>query len=163
MAFAGQLARALAPIRARIANLIVRGVVRLVDDSKRFQVLQTELLALETRDGVERWQAYGLSSRPHPDAEVLVLFPGGSRSHAIAVAVDDRRHRPTGLAAGEVVVYTDEGTAVALRRGQLLELAGDRIEGGAATHVLLSSGTSSIRIEPGRIVLTADQIDLETP
>lgn len=116
------LARLLAPLRTRIANLLARGVVRLVDDAGGLQAVQLGVLAGETRDGAERFQEYGFSARPHPGAEAVVLFVGGRRDHPVVVAVDDRRHRKRGLAAGETCLYTDEGDYVLLKRGRIVEV-----------------------------------------
>lgn len=115
-----QLHRLLAPLRTRLANLLARAVVQLVDDAPKMQVLQLGVLTDETRSGVERIQQYGLTSVPLEGAEALVVFLGGRRDHGIAVAVDDRRHRMKDLAPGEVALYTDEGAAVHLKRGRIV-------------------------------------------
>jgi phage baseplate assembly protein V len=102
---------------ARIANLVSRAIVKRVDDGKKVQALQLGLLHDETRDNVERFQNYGFTSVPLAGAEAVVLFVGGYRDHGLTVMVDDRRYRLTGLAAGEVAIYTDEGDRVVLQRG----------------------------------------------
>lgn len=118
----------LRPIRNRLANMLGRALVRLVDDAQGLQVQQLDLLDTETRSGCERFQAYGFTSHPHPGAEAVVLFVGGRRDHGLVIAVDDRRYRLTGLAPGEAALYTDEGDYVHLQRGRIVEVkAGTKV------------------------------------
>lgn len=109
------LIRALLPVTTRVANMVSRGVVRRVDDAKQVQELQVELLADETRDGVERLQPYGLTSVPEADAECVVIFVGGRRDHGFAVAVDDRRYRVK-VEKGEVALYDKTGSKLVLKK-----------------------------------------------
>lgn len=104
-----QLEHVLRPLRLRIANMIVRGVVHLPDDAKKLQKLQVGGLAGETIDGAEHFQPYGFSSVPLAGAEHVTIFPNGDRSHPITIATSDRRYRPTGGEAGEVTVYNHTG------------------------------------------------------
>ena len=111
------MARVLAPLQRRIALMVGRALVRFVDDSSQFQQLQVDLLEGETRDQVERVQQYGFTSHPLPGAEAVAVCVAGSRDHVVVVAVDDRRFRLTGLAEGEVALYTDEGDVLHFKRG----------------------------------------------
>lgn len=118
----------LAPLQRQVAMMAARAVVRLVNDREARQRLQLEILADELQDDVERAQDYGFTSHPLPGCDAFLLCSGGSREQAVAVAVDDRRHRPRDLAAGEVALYTDEGDRVVLRRGRVVEVtAGARV------------------------------------
>lgn len=153
------LSRLLAPLRNRVANMISRAVVRLADDSGDLQTLQLDVLDGETRDGIERLQQYGFTSVPLDGAEAAVLFVGGRRDHGLAVAVDDRRHRLSGLAPGEVALYHKDGAKVLLKAdgsievtpkaGQDVKLAGgsakvarvgDAVNGGTLTGAVPSGG-----------------------
>jgi len=130
-------------LQASVATRIVRGVLKLVNDAPALQELQAALLRGEVADGLERFQQYGLTSHPHPDAEVLVLRLGAGADHGIVIAVDDRRYRLTGLEQGEVALYDDEGSYVKLRRGGLATVHapnGLSLEGGTARIVLNDSG-----------------------
>jgi phage gp45-like len=102
----------LAPLRNQLANLVARAVVQLVNDGAKLQVVQLGVLEGETRAGCERFQEYGFTSVPLPGAEAVVLFVGGRRDHALVVAVDDRRHRPTDLEAGDSALYHHAGPRV---------------------------------------------------
>jgi phage gp45-like len=105
-------------MQRRISMAIGRAVLRGVDDSGGLQRLQLSLYAEETRDQVDRVQPFGLSTMPLPGAEVVVVSVGGGRDHPVAVVVDDRRFRPTGLQNGEVCLYS-------ARAGQRITLLAD--------------------------------------
>jgi phage baseplate assembly protein V len=126
------LNKLIAPLRTRIANLVSRAVVSLVDDSKKMQLLQLGVLTDESRDDVERFQNYGFTSVPLEGAEAVVVFVGGRRDHGLAIAVEDRRYRLRNLESGEVAVYTDQGDSIVIRRGGTVEVT-------AATKVVVDS------------------------
>lgn len=110
------------PLQVRLANLVARAVIQRVDDSVKMQLLQLGVRADETRGKVERFQNYGFTSVPLEGAEAVVLFVGGTRDHGLVVAVDDRAHRLTGLAAGEVAVYDQTGSHITLKANGDIEL-----------------------------------------
>lgn len=94
--------RLLEPLHRRIMLMVGRAVLRAAAADGGLQVT---LLADETRAGVEHVQPYGLSTRPLGGAEAIIFSVGGNRDHPLAVVVDDPRHRPAGLAAGEVCLH----------------------------------------------------------
>lgn len=102
------------PLVRRIMLLFSRGVVTLVDDGPGLQTVQVNLLKGETRDGLERFQEYGLTSVPHDGAEAVAAFVGGNRDHGVILAVADRRYRLRGLKAGQVALYDSSGTVILL-------------------------------------------------
>jgi phage baseplate assembly protein V len=131
-----QLSRFLRPLQVRLANSIARAVVQLVDDSTKQQLVQLGVLAGEDVGDGEHFQAYGFSSVPLPGAEAVVLFPNGDRGHPLVVAIADRRHRPTGGAPGEVVVYNDTGARIDITKDGDIVLTpapGRRVRLGSAT------------------------------
>jgi phage baseplate assembly protein V len=95
--------------------MVARAVVRVVDDTPSRQRLQVRALEDEDIDDGERWQQYGFSSVPLTGADAVVLFPGGDRGHPLVIAVDDRRHRPSGGDPGDVVVYHHDGARIHLQ------------------------------------------------
>lgn len=111
----------LAPWRAKLSNLISRGVVSRVDDSPGIQELQVALLADETRDELEHFQVYGVSSTPPRGAECVVIFPGGDRSAGFVVATGDRRYRVR-VAEGGCAIYDSTGSQVVLGADGHIEL-----------------------------------------
>lgn len=117
-----ELGRVLDPIKRRIANMLARGVVALVNDDSKIQTIQSTFLANETRDGIERFQQYGFTGVPLAGAEAIAVFLNGARDNPIIICVDDKRYRLKGLAGGEVALYTDEGDSIILKRGNNIEI-----------------------------------------
>lgn len=114
-----QVRRLMAPYLRLCRMMVARGVVKLINDSLKMQEVQITLLADEVKADVERFQNYGLTSHPLPGAEAAVMFVGGSRDHGMVIAIDDRRYRLKGLAAGEVALYDDLGQKVHLKRDMI--------------------------------------------
>lgn len=115
----------LAPLKRRVDLMLSRAIITLVNDDPKLQGLQITLLAGEVADDIERFQEYGFSSVPEKGAEAIALAVGGNRNHLVVVATDDRRYRPTGLQAGDVVNYNSAGAKVLLRGPAVLIGAGD--------------------------------------
>lgn len=119
----------LAPLARRLRLMIGRSTITLTNDNKKLQELQVTILSDDVGDEIERFQEYGFTSRPKSGAEAIILCVGGSRAHAIAVAVDDRRYRLKPLAEGEVALYTDEGDYIHFKRGHVIEvMAGAKVK-----------------------------------
>lgn len=127
----------------RVAMANTRGRMALVDDTKKLQQVQVELLADEVKDNVERFQQYGFTSVPLVGAEALCVFLGGGRDHGIVFAIDDRRYRLTGLENGDVALYTDEGAKIVLGRNQQITVTCDTLVFDAS-HVELNGDTVAI-------------------
>jgi len=104
---------------ARALGMIMRAVVTRVTDSTEAQEVQGQVLRDEVLD-LERIQSYGMTAVPQVGAEAVVVFLGGSRSNGVVIAVEDRRYRLTGLAAGEVALYDDQGQKVHLKRDKIV-------------------------------------------
>ena len=112
----------------KLRLMVSRAIVKLVGDDKKLQELQVSLLDEEARAIVERFQQYGFTSVPFPEAEAIALSVGGSRSHMVVLAVDDRRYRKKEMEEGEVALYTDEGDYIILKRGKIIEVhAGEKL------------------------------------
>lgn len=107
---------------ADLRNLIGRALLALVDDARKMQEVQVELLDGESRAVAERFQDYGFTSVPEEGAEAIALAVGGSRSHMVVVAVDDRRYRKRDLKPGEVCVYSKFGDYVLLKADGTIEV-----------------------------------------
>lgn len=149
--------RMISPLKHRVAMMVARAVVTLVDDARGLQALQLSGLADELLEGAERMQDYGFTSHPHPGAEAVVVFPGGLRSHPLIVALGDRRHRLKDLQPGEVAIYDDQGQVVVLGRDGVRLESPLRVEI-VAPEVAVTAETS-VRIEAPSILLKGD-VDL---
>jgi phage gp45-like len=96
---------------------MIRGIVITVLEGliKRFSASGR---AGETIGNREYMQHYGYTSRPKPGAEIIIINEG---NHYLAIASDDRRYR-LAVEEGEVALYTDEGDAVHMKRGNNIEV-----------------------------------------
>jgi len=148
------------PYARRIRLTVSRGIVRLVSDALKLQEVQIALLADETRDGVERFQNYGLTSVPLSGAEGVFLSVGGSRDHGIVIAIDDRRYRLKDLQAGEVALYDDQGQVIKLKRGKAIEITGcDTLTATCAVSATITAPKANI-IASTKITLTTPLLDV---
>jgi phage baseplate assembly protein V len=147
--------RILGPIRRRLAHLVARAVVTLVNDTAKMQTLQLGLLADEALDAAEHWQPYGVTYKPHAGAEALVLAVGGHRAHSVVIACADRRYRLTGLEDGEVALYSDEGDKVHLKRGRVIEVVTETLNISASTAVNFDTPVINTT---GQILSAGDQV-----
>lgn len=139
--FLTQLEHVLRPIRNAVRSTVARAVVHLVNDAKKLQLVQAGALAGETIDDAEHHQPYGFSSVPLDGAEAILVFPNGDRGHPIAVAVSDRRHRPTDGEPGEVSVYNNAGARVTLTKD------GDiKIRAAPGRQVMVDDGSGAVAI-----------------
>lgn len=126
---------------------VARAVVSLVDDNKKMQALQLQLLTREIRENVERFQNYGFTAKPHPGAEGVVVFVGGNRDHGLCIVVDDRRYRLKGLEDGEVAIYTDEGDKIHLKRNRVIEVTTETFRVNAGTKFEINTPLFEVNAE----------------
>lgn len=98
--------RLLQPLRTRLANIVNRAIVNLINDSKAFQLAQVSIYAGEVHENVEHPQEYGLASNCPPSGAVAVtLCPQGSRDQILAITVANPAVRKKDMAVGEVALY----------------------------------------------------------
>lgn len=131
---------AMAPIANKIAMMVAKAVVRLVNDAGGRQILQAEILQGELRDNIERAQNYGFTSNPLAGADAIIVCCGGAREQAIAIVVDDRRYR-VNLQPGEVAIYDDRGNSIKLLESMVIVSAVDHLEATAPTTKITSNVT----------------------
>ena len=139
----------------RVMNMVSRGIISKTDDEPGMQNVQVSLLYQEGKTKVERMQNYGFSGHAPGESEVTVVFIGGGRDHGVIIATDDRDSRMTGLAEGEVAVYSNEGDSIVLRRDNTIELH---------TKTLKLIVEEDVSIETKRVVVKAsEKITLDAP
>lgn len=153
-----QFDRWAATLKTRVANMLARAVIQAVNDGAGIQALQLSVLDGELVDEAERMQDYGFTSVPHPGAEAVLAFPGGLRSHALVVAVGDRRYRLKGLQAGEVAMYDDQEQRVVLGREGIRVVSPLKIEI-EAPEVAVTAATRFKVVSP-HVLLETDKVDL---
>lgn len=138
------LQRILNSFKVRILNMFARGFVESIDDSSQIQKVKAKLMADESLDDLERLQDYGFASKPLPNAEVLVVFPGGNRGHGVVIKADDRRYRIKNLQNGEVAIYTDEGDKIHFKRNRKIEITTLELTVNAQTKVDVNTETANV-------------------
>lgn len=149
----GETVRSLtASMQRRVRLAVRRAIVRYIYDDPKLQEVQLAVMADELRDNVERFQQYGFSSVPLPGAEAIVLAIGGNAGHSVVLAVDDRRYRLSGGAAGEVTIYDDQGQFVRLARENTIEVE--------TAGTIIMRAAEKIRLETPLLEVTGDIKDL---
>lgn len=138
-----------------LKSMMARGTVVLAAAGKMMQSLQVRITAGELKDNVEHFEPYGMTSNPLPGAEVLAMFLGGDRSHAVVVVASDRRYRITELKPGEVAIYTDEGDKIHFKRGRIIDIETATLNIKATTAVNIDTPVIN---QTGKIVSTGDQV-----
>lgn len=108
--------RLMQPLQRRVLLMVGRAVIEAVNDQPGVQLVNHTALNGEVKDGDERFQEYGFTSKPFPGAEDIFICVGGNRDHAIVIACEDKRYRLKGMADGEVALYDDQGQKVHLKR-----------------------------------------------
>lgn len=139
----------------KMRNIVARGEVAMVQDGPKMQTNQIKLLDGELIEGAERAQQYGFTSHPQNGAECFVVFAGADRAHPIILSVDDRRYRIQSSKPGEVVIYTDEGDMIALKRDNTIEVTTKHFIVKAEEDVLIETKDMRLR--------GSARISLETP
>jgi phage baseplate assembly protein V len=150
-----QLSRFLAPLKTRVYNMVVRGVIKIVNDATKVQQMQNTLLAGEVKDGLECYRWYGFTSVPLPGMETAVVFCGGDRSNGIIIGVGDRQFRLKDLKGGEVALYTDEGDYLKFARNHTIQVSTLNLSVNATENVTYNTKTFNVN--------ASDGINLTTP
>lgn len=150
---------ALLRLQVQVRGSIQRGLVTADRQAGLAQALQLSMPSDEVRpqvlDQVEQAQPYGLSARPLPGAEAVLVALAGRPEALVAVQVADRRYRRTNLEPGEVVLHDWNGNRVAIRVGGLVHVV-------AATEIRLVAPLVKINGDlevVGNVTATGDVSD----
>jgi phage gp45-like len=110
----------LARMARRIMMTVMRGKVRLVDDSGPVQKHQVDFGpigpdgSLGLRDNTLAPAWFGFASSPPEGADVVALFVGGDRANGLVIAHNHQATRLRGLNPGETALYDKWGNSVKL-------------------------------------------------
>lgn len=88
-----------------LVGMLVRGIVTLVDDTKKVQQVQAELLVPgQAPDEIEVAMPFGFTSKPPKSVEAIFGAIGASRANTVLMGWLDRA-RPKGLEDGEAGLH----------------------------------------------------------
>jgi len=120
--------------------MVARALITTVKDQDGGITLTLDLLAGETRDGLELVQQYGMSSSPLPGSQCVTLFLGGSRDSGVVIATKGMTPETVfTLKPGEVALHTAEGDSVHLKNGRVIAITTETLEITASTAVRITS------------------------
>jgi phage baseplate assembly protein V len=123
-----------------------RMIVRMVNDTQPRQRLQVQNFAGQIINNVPRMQNYGFSSHPPLGSEATIIALGGNQSNLVALAVEDKKSRLSGLLINDVAIYHADGHFIKLSKNQMVEVIGD---------------TLNIRVKS--VNLVADEVVITSP
>lgn len=141
----------------RIRRLIARGRVTLVDDSKTAQLVQVSINGLETSDSRIRMAEFGFSSNPPEGSDAVLINVAGDPSASAVIATNHQPSRPTGMASGESMLYSQDGKHVYLTAdgGIVVEAKGQNVVVNDAANVTVNA-SGQLEINAPNIVLNGN-------
>lgn len=144
----------------RIQMMFGRGRVTYTDDSGPVQKMQVRLSGLETSDGRVRMAEFGFTSNPPIGSDVLTLHVSGDRGAGTVFATNHQQSRPTGLAAGESMLYSQDGKYVYITAdgGISVFANGQPVNVTGATTITVNA-TQKVRAVTPRFECTGDIVD----
>jgi phage baseplate assembly protein V len=119
MTFTERLERVLRPLRNRIASMLVKAIIKSVDDSGNLQMIKVTMHEGDTKDEIERIQQFGFTSHPPVDSEAILFCIGGNRTHAVVLNTDSSKYRLKNLPKGAVALYNENGDYVKLTKDKI--------------------------------------------
>lgn len=102
--------RSIAPIKRQIRTMVVRGIIKIVEEDKKIQKVQIDTYEDETREDVERFNDFGFKSYPPVGTEAIMLSISGNNEHMAVIATENReilKELPD-LEEGDCIIYTKE-------------------------------------------------------
>jgi phage baseplate assembly protein V len=166
--------RMIAPLVRRVYGSIIRGPVRLFDDTGTTgrQRLQVAGLAGELHNDIERLQPYGFYSHPPTGSEAFGIWIDGNRDNGVIFMVDDRSYRVQPLAEGEFAFASVDnqlagGHRIHFKDGQEIEIhckkltatvTGDAEITATGDAEIVATGSAKIEAGTGTTVKAANNI-----
>jgi phage gp45-like len=133
----------------RLQRLLGRGRGRVTSDDGPIQLVQVELNALETRDGIPNVQQFGFASYPPDGFTAVVSFLAGDRTSGVVTATSHQQYRFK-LQAGEVALSDDKGQSI------YLSAAGIRIEGAGLPIEI--HGAPTVTVNGGDVIVSGGDV-----
>lgn len=135
----------------KLKGMIVRGVIKSINDSGSRQMVVATLLAGEVKDRIERIQQFGMSSNPPAGASGVFAAAAADRSRLVCIGENHPAHRPKNLPAGETKLYDAFEQFVHLRASGVIEI-------NAAGTVLINA-PAKVRMVTAVLEVTGDIVD----
>ncbi|HUO23114.1 MAG TPA: phage baseplate assembly protein V [Caulobacteraceae bacterium] len=145
-------------LKRRVYMAVGRCVLEAVTDTTKCQTLKISLLDDELAEDVERFQEYGFTSVPFAGAEGIAVAVAGLRSHAVVIAVEDRRYRPTGLQPGEGGLYDDQAQTILIKRDGIHITTTKTVTVNAAEVGILSGNVNLGALGGKKVALDGDPV-----
>ncbi|WP_244136972.1 phage baseplate assembly protein V [Burkholderia pyrrocinia] len=144
----------------RILTMIGAARITTFNDSGAVQKLQVKVNSLETIDNLAHLMHFGFTSGPPIGTDVAIVFIGGDRSNGVVVGSNHQSSRPTGLKAGETMIYSQDGKHVYLTAsgGIIVDAKGQDVQVNNATNITINAA-GKIRAVTPRLECTGDIID----
>ncbi len=152
--------RAVGRATSRAGNLIRRGTLgSAVSDTFTSKIHGNKYEDKdESFEGVEHWQGFGHASRAPQGGEALLCEPEGSGEGAIAVATNDRDHRP-GISEGDSCLYSSKSGSdqafVHVKASDEVEIEADDIFIGDDGNTVIGAATTAEYTFKGLLFNTA--------
>lgn len=119
--FLNAMNRILAPIKREMKTMIVRGIVKIIQEDTKIQVYQVESFEDDLRDDVEKFQEFGFKSYAPVNSEVIMINVGGSNEHSVVISSEHREtlQKLEKLDEGDSMFYNKEGKYLHLKKKNL--------------------------------------------
>lgn len=144
----------------RLRGLFGRGRVTYVDDSGPVQKMQVRMNGLVTSDNRLRLAEFGFTSNPPIGADVLALHVAGDNGSGAVFATNHQQSRPKGLAAGESMLYSQDGKSVYMTAsgGIVVEAKGQDVVVNDARNVTWNLSGKLKIVAPGGVEFDTPEI-----
>lgn len=116
------------PIKRKIALMVSRAIINLIDDANEIQMAQVSMLDGEIQDDAEVFGQFGFASNPPNGSEAIVVSVGGVRSHGVILGISDRQYRIKNLGKGFAAIYDQFGNQIILGDEKMTFTAVTKIE-----------------------------------
>jgi phage baseplate assembly protein V len=137
----------------RVQMLFGRGRITYVDDSGSVQEMQVKMSDWETLDNRIRVAEFGFTSNPPIGSDALALHIAGDRTSGAVFATNHQPSRPTGLHAGETMLYSQDGKSVYITAsgGIVVEAKGQNVVVNDAANVTCNCSGIYKVVAPGGV------------